>query len=35
MFHPAGSEEKNPAEVIFINFIKCFDTNGDGQISRQ
>jgi Ca2+-binding EF-hand superfamily protein len=33
--HPAYSGKKRPAEVIFANFIKCFDTNGDGQISRQ
>jgi Ca2+-binding EF-hand superfamily protein len=33
--HPPGAGRRSPAEVIFANFLKCFDTSGDGQISRQ
>jgi hypothetical protein len=33
--HPVGSGKKSPAKVTFANFIKWFNTNGDGQISHQ
>jgi Ca2+-binding EF-hand superfamily protein len=29
------SMRKSSAEVLFANFLNCFDTNGDGTISRQ
>jgi Ca2+-binding EF-hand superfamily protein len=33
--HPASAGGKSPADSVFANLLKCFDTNGDGVISKQ
>jgi Ca2+-binding EF-hand superfamily protein len=33
--HPVTEGRKSSADAIFANLLKCFDTNGDGEISKQ
>jgi Ca2+-binding EF-hand superfamily protein len=33
--HPPTTGRKTSGDAVFANLLKCFDTNGDGQISKQ